>query len=73
MGNIRLLNTVWILVLPIPSVAARIVDSKTGFPAKLLGCFGRIEVAARNITAATWMDRVGNWFACSFLEGFDYL
>ena len=51
---------VWILPLPVPTVAHHVVDTKTSSPSQFGICFRRIAIASGNISGTTRFDTIRN-------------
>ena len=54
------LIAIWIVFLPVPSIAAHVIEAELRFPAQFTCCFFGIAIASSNISRATRFNVV--WY-----------
>lgn len=69
--GLALFVSIGVLFLPVPAVAAHLVDTVLGFPTEFVLGFGGVAVAGGDVAGAAWLDGVGDRHTVDFLEGVD--
>ena len=63
-----LLETVRIVLLPVPAVTAHVLNTELRFPAEFCLCLCGVTVACSDVTRAAWLDSIWNGNTVSLLE-----
>ena len=66
-------ESVRIVLLPVPAVAAHFFDAEFSLPTQFSFCLGWVAIASSDVTRTTWLDGIRNRNTIGFFECLHYI